>query len=59
MTTASKLVLVLNGPNLRRLGVREPDIYGTTTYAELEALCVGGGAELGPGRRGSAERERG
>ena len=47
MTTASKLVLVLNGPNLKRLGVREPDIYGTTTYAELEALCVGGGSELG------------
>jgi len=28
------------------LGVREPDVYGTTTYAELEALCVGGGSEL-------------
>jgi 3-dehydroquinate dehydratase-2 len=40
-------VLVLNGPNLSRLGTREPEIYGTTTYAELEALCVRGGAELG------------
>jgi 3-dehydroquinate dehydratase-2 len=40
-------VLVLNGPNLGRLGTREPDIYGHTTYAELEALCVRGGAELG------------
>jgi len=40
-------VLVLNGPNLRRLGTREPVIYGSTTYAELEALCVGGGSELG------------
>jgi 3-dehydroquinate dehydratase-2 len=40
-------VLVLNGPNLGRLGTREPHIYGTTTYAELEALCVRGGAELG------------
>src|SRR6201995_241674 len=40
-------VLVLNGPNLGRLGVREPAIYGSTTYAELEALCVRGGAELG------------
>ncbi|MFN2518458.1 MAG: type II 3-dehydroquinate dehydratase [Jatrophihabitantaceae bacterium] len=39
-------VLVLNGPNLGRLGVREPDVYGTGTYAELEALCVGGGSEL-------------
>jgi 3-dehydroquinate dehydratase-2 len=40
-------VLVLNGPNLARLGTREPEVYGSTTYAELEALCVGGGAELG------------
>jgi 3-dehydroquinate dehydratase-2 len=40
-------VLVLNGPNLGRLGRREPDVYGTTSYAELEALCVRGGAELG------------
>ena len=40
-------VLVLNGPNLGRLGTREPEIYGSTTYAELEALCVRGGAELG------------
>jgi 3-dehydroquinate dehydratase II len=40
-------VLVLNGPNLGRLGRREPAIYGSTTYAELEALCVRGGAELG------------
>jgi 3-dehydroquinate dehydratase-2 len=43
----SRGVLVLNGPNLRRLGLREPDIYGSATYAELEALCVGGGSELG------------
>lgn len=40
-------VLVLNGPNLARLGTREPDVYGTLSYAELEALCVRGGAELG------------
>jgi 3-dehydroquinate dehydratase II len=40
-------VLVLNGPNLGRLGTREPAIYGTTTHDELVALCVAGGAELG------------
>jgi 3-dehydroquinate dehydratase-2 len=40
-------VLVLNGPNLGRLGTREPEIYGHTTYAELVALCTRGGAELG------------
>jgi 3-dehydroquinate dehydratase-2 len=40
-------VLVLNGPNLGRLGTREPEIYGCTSYDELRALCAGGGAELG------------
>jgi 3-dehydroquinate dehydratase-2 len=32
-------VLVLNGPNLGRLGTREPEVYGTATYAELADLC--------------------
>ena len=40
-------VLVLNGPNLARLGTREPDVYGSTTYDELAALCQKIGAELG------------
>jgi len=40
-------VLVLNGPNLGRLGRREPQTYGRTTYDELVELCRTGGAELG------------
>jgi 3-dehydroquinate dehydratase-2 len=39
--------LVLNGPNLGRLGLREPDIYGSTTHADLARLCEATGAELG------------
>jgi 3-dehydroquinate dehydratase-2 len=40
-------VLVLNGPNLGRLGTREPDVYGATTHDDLVALCQRVGAELG------------
>ena len=40
-------VLVLNGPNLGRLGRRQPEIYGSTTYDELVARCVEWGRELG------------
>jgi 3-dehydroquinate dehydratase-2 len=40
-------VLVLNGPNLGRLGRREPEKYGTTTYAELARLCREKGTALG------------
>ena len=39
-------VLVLNGPNLARLGTREPTIYGSTTYEELVALLTGAMTEL-------------
>lgn len=41
------MVLVLNGPNLGRLGRRQPEIYGTTTHAELAELCASWGKELG------------
>jgi 3-dehydroquinate dehydratase-2 len=40
-------VLVLNGPNLRRLGRRQPEIYGSTTYDGLVTLCEGWGRDLG------------
>jgi 3-dehydroquinate dehydratase-2 len=40
-------VLVLNGPNLRRLGTREPDVYGRTTFDDLAAACRAWGADLG------------
>jgi 3-dehydroquinate dehydratase II len=43
----SSRVLVLNGPNLGRLGTREPAVYGRTTYPDLVALCERTGAELG------------
>jgi 3-dehydroquinate dehydratase II len=43
----TKTVLVLNGPNLSRLGSREPDVYGTATYDDLVACCNETAAGLG------------
>ena len=43
----SRRVLVLNGPNLGRLGKREPSVYGTATHADLMALCASSGKDLG------------
>lgn len=40
-------VYVLNGPNLGRLGTRQVDIYGLTSYADLAAMCRRVGGELG------------
>ena len=40
-------VLILNGPNLNLLGTRKPEVYGTTTLADVEKLCADAAAKLG------------
>jgi len=40
-------VLVLNGPNLGRLGSREPEVYGSASFADLAAECRSVGEKLG------------
>jgi 3-dehydroquinate dehydratase II len=45
--SAQRRVFVLNGPNLGRLGSREPDVYGFATLADLADVCVAAGRALG------------
>lgn len=47
MSGSASRVLVLNGPNLGRLGSREPEVYGSTTYDDLVRVCTADGSTLG------------
>jgi len=56
----AKSVLILNGPNLNMLGIREPEIYGRETLDDIRKLCERQGKTLGLGidfRQSNAEGE--
>ncbi len=42
-----KRILILNGPNLNLLGTRQPEVYGTTTLADIEQMCADKAAVMG------------
>jgi 3-dehydroquinate dehydratase-2 len=44
---SAKSILIINGPNLDMLGVRQPEIYGHQTLADVEALCHATAEPLG------------
>ena len=44
---AQKSVLVLNGPNLNMLGLRQPEIYGTMSLSDLDRICVEAAKDAG------------
>lgn len=54
----TKPIYILNGPNLNRLGLREPQIYGTTTLAEVETMCRDAAGDRGVEFRQTNSEER-
>lgn len=40
-------ILILNGPNLNLLGQRQPEVYGTTTLSDIEAMCGAKARDMG------------
>ena len=51
------IVLVLNGPNLNMLGLRQPELYGRETLDDVEALCAETAEQLGLAIEAFIERE--
>ncbi|SHF97757.1 3-dehydroquinate dehydratase [Loktanella atrilutea] len=58
--TDKPVILIINGPNLNMLGIRQPEVYGHDTLADVEALCRATGEAVGVGidfRQSDSEAE--
>ena len=47
MSNEKKSILVINGPNMNLLGIRQPEIYGNTDYVDLEDMITAEAERLG------------